>query len=90
MIAILGKLISLRTLILLVIPYSGSTVTAVLFDSLRIYCANAGDSRAVLYTQGKKGGLKVTPLSEDHKPDLPKEKARVDKMGGRVNPIIGP
>lgn len=29
---------------------SGSTVTAVLFDSLRIYCANAGDSRAVLYT----------------------------------------
>ena len=88
MIAILGKLVLLRTLNLLF--YSGSTVTAVLFDSLRIYCANAGDSRAVLYTQGKKGGLKVTPLSEDHKPSLPKEKARVDKMGGRVNPIIGP
>ena len=65
-------------------------MTAVLFDSLRIYCANAGDSRAVLYTQGKKGGLKVTPLSEDHKPSLPKEKARVEKMNGRVNPIIGP
>ena len=29
---------------------SGSTVTSVLFDSKRIYCANAGDSRAVLYT----------------------------------------
>ena len=70
--------------------FSGSTVTAVLFDSLRIYCANAGDSRAVLYTQGKKGGLKVTPLSEDHKPCLPKERARVEKVGGRVNPIIGP
>lgn len=49
-----------------------------------------GDSRAVLYTQGKKGGLKVTPLSEDHKPCLPKERVRVEKMGGRVNPIVGP
>ena len=29
---------------------SGSTVTAVLFDSKRVYCANAGDSRAVLFT----------------------------------------
>lgn len=63
---------------------SGSTVTAVLFDSKRIYCANAGDSRAVLYTQGKKGGLKVTPLSEDHKPGLPKEKQRVEQSMGRV------
>ena len=29
---------------------SGSTVSAVLFDSCKIYCANAGDSRAVLFT----------------------------------------
>ena len=50
---------------------SGSTVCSVLFDSKRIFCANAGDSRAVLYTQGKKGGLKCVPLSEDHKPELP-------------------
>ena len=63
---------------------SGSTVTSVLFDSKKIYCANAGDSRAVLYTKGKKGGLKVTPLSEDHKPSLPKEKKRVEQAGGRV------
>ena len=69
---------------------SGSAITSVLFDSKRIYCANAGDSRAVLYTQSKKGGIKVTPLSEDHKPGLPKEKARIDKMNGRVEPIIGP
>jgi len=44
----------------------------------------------VLYTQGKKGGLKCVPLSEDHKPELPGEAARVEKMGGRVEPIIGP
>jgi serine/threonine protein phosphatase PrpC len=69
---------------------SGSTVVAVLFDSKKIYCANAGDSRAVLYTQGKKGGLKVTPLSDDHKPGLPKERKRVEQAGGRVQPICGP
>jgi len=54
-----------------------------------VYCANAGDSRAVLYTQGKKGGIKITPLSIDHKPSLPKEKARVLASKGRVEPIMG-
>jgi serine/threonine protein phosphatase PrpC len=72
------------------INLSGSTVTTVLFDGYRVYCANAGDSRAVLYTQSKKGGIKVTPLSEDHKPSLPKEKARIEKCNGRVEPILGP
>jgi serine/threonine protein phosphatase PrpC len=43
-----------------------------------LFCANVGDSRAVLYTQGKRGGIKCTPLSEDHKPSLPKEKKRVE------------
>lgn len=69
---------------------SGSTVCSVLFDSKRLFCANAGDSRAVLYTSSKKGGLKSVPLSEDHKPDIPAEAARVEKMGGRVEPILGP
>ena len=29
---------------------SGSTVCAVLFDGVNLYCSNAGDSRAVLYS----------------------------------------
>lgn len=55
-----------------------------MFDAKRVYCANAGDSRAVLYTTGKKGFLKVTPLSEDHKPETPAEKLRCQKAGARV------
>ena len=80
----------MKVLVLNLLLFSGSTVCSVLFDSKRIFCANAGDSRACLYTSSKKGGLKAVPLSEDHKPDLPSEKARVEKMGGRVEPIMGP
>lgn len=72
---------------------SGSTVCAVLFDGVDIYCANAGDSRAVLYTSKSSNlgsGLKITELSDDHKPSLPEERERIERVGGRVNPIIGP
>lgn len=43
--------------------------------------AYAGDSRAVLFdcSQGK-----LIHATEDHKPNLPAEKARIEKNGGRV------
>ena len=44
-----------------------------------IYCANAGDSRAILVRQGR-----AVPLSIDHKPSLPGERRRVLHAGGRV------
>ena len=62
---------------------------AVFFDSKKVFCANVGDSRAVLFSQGKKQTIKVTPISEDHKPSLPNEKKRVLSMNGRVEPIQG-
>ena len=37
-----------------------------------IYCANAGDARAVLASQGKAQGL-----SFDHKPTNPTERSRI-------------
>ena len=44
-----------------------------------LYCANAGDSRAILVRNGK-----ALPLSIDHKPGLPGERRRVMHAGGKV------
>lgn len=57
----------------------GCTAAIVLIAKGKIYCANAGDSRTVLNRGGK-----AIDMSADHKPDDPKEKARVEKAGGIV------
>ena len=43
------------------------------FNSEKIICANAGDSRAVLFSNDE-----TTPLSEDHKPDNTGERTRIE------------
>uniref|UniRef100_A0A7S2H776 PPM-type phosphatase domain-containing protein n=1 Tax=Haptolina brevifila TaxID=156173 RepID=A0A7S2H776_9EUKA len=75
---------------------SGTTAVAVLIrqyadsDELHIWTAWAGDSRAVLWTAsaGEKTCTKtdVKDLSHDHKPDTPKESARIKKAGGTISP----
>jgi serine/threonine protein phosphatase PrpC len=57
---------------------SGSTCI-VLFVHQRSFLtvANLGDSRAVLCRSGT-----AVQLSEDHKPNLPKERARIERAGG--------
>lgn len=69
--------------------FSGTTLVSTLIVGNKIYCANVGDSRAVLARkpQGAKKWV-VDELSHDHKPDLPKEKARIEKQGGRVEPLL--
>jgi serine/threonine protein phosphatase PrpC len=61
---------------------TGCTANVCIIDEneKKIYCANAGDSRAVLC----KNGI-AYPLSEDHKPDLESEKARIYKADGWVS-----
>jgi serine/threonine protein phosphatase PrpC len=58
---------------------TGSTSCVVFVTKNRIYCANAGDSRAVLFSGGK-----VLELSHDHKPDNPEEQDRIEKANHMV------
>lgn len=51
---------------------AGTTACVVFVTSSQIFCANSGDSRAVLASGGK-----AYPLSEDHKPNNAKEKLRI-------------
>lgn len=59
--------------------HTGCTACVVLITETEIYCANAGDSRCVLSNDGK-----AIEMSVDHKPELPTEKARIEKAGGFV------
>lgn len=58
---------------------AGCTANVVLMKDKKIYIANAGDSRSLLYTKGK-----VTRLSEDHKPENDVEKTRIANAGGFI------
>eukprot|EP01090_Pellita_catalonica_P012675 TRINITY_DN2820_c0_g3_i1.p1 TRINITY_DN2820_c0_g3~~TRINITY_DN2820_c0_g3_i1.p1 ORF type:complete len:393 (+),score=64.55 TRINITY_DN2820_c0_g3_i1:101-1180(+) len=59
-------------------PDGTAALVGVIRDSF-LYVANAGDSRAVLYSGGE-----VIPLSVDHKPESTTEKKRILKHGGFV------
>lgn len=58
---------------------AGCTANVVLITKDTIYCANSGDSRAVLCEDGK-----AVPLSFDHKPDNEGEKKRIEAADGFV------
>jgi serine/threonine protein phosphatase PrpC len=49
-----------------------------------LFCANAGDSRAIVVRSNDQGTAKAVPLSIDHKPSLPGERRRVLHAGGRI------
>jgi serine/threonine protein phosphatase PrpC len=59
----------------------GCTACVVLITNDSIYCANAGDSRAVI---GTKNG-EVIELSQDNKPDNAEEKRRIQASGNNVS-----
>jgi serine/threonine protein phosphatase PrpC len=72
---------------------SGSTANVFVLDHAAWLCANVGDSRAMMGSDGGGGGARVAgpqqphhpphpltahPLSVDHKPDRPDERARIE------------
>jgi serine/threonine protein phosphatase PrpC len=59
---------------------AGSTLVSVFYNDGVLYCANVGDSRAVLC---RKDGLALN-LSVDHKADRPDEQERMESVGGFV------
>ena len=70
---------------------SGTTCVLVINIGVHIICANVGDSRGILVFDEKNdanlNSLNVFPLSIDNKPENPKEKERIVRMGGVVDQI---
>ena len=60
--------------------FSGSTVCMVIIIGKKLICANTGDSRGILVSERNR----VTALSNDHKPEVEAERARIMLNGGRV------
>jgi len=58
----------------------GSTVNVVVVTPDAIFCANAGDSRAIMLRDGQ-----MVPLSKDHKPEDPRERARIQGAGSIIS-----
>jgi serine/threonine protein phosphatase PrpC len=58
---------------------AGTTAVVALLAGDHLLVANAGDSRAVLWRDGRS-----VPMSVDHKPDRPDETARISAAGGFV------
>jgi serine/threonine protein phosphatase PrpC len=78
--------------------FSGTTGIIVLLHGRELFCANVGDSRAVLgrrltgrgasddaaATRSKQARYYAVALSVDHKPDRPDERKRIQNLGGHV------
>lgn len=58
----------------------GATGLVVLRIGNQLYAAHCGDTRAVMSRNGE-----ALRLTEDHKPNLPRERKRVEGLGGRVD-----
>ena len=63
--------------------YSGTTVCSVFIYGKVLFCANVGDSRAIIGRQENDKWMSLA-LSKDHKPDNIEEKKRILNKNGRV------
>lgn len=63
---------------------SGTTAVMAHLHQRHLTVAWAGDSRAVLASEGPSGDLVASDLSEDHKPEREGERARIEASNGSV------
>lgn len=63
--------------------FSGSTFVFAALRAGQLFVANVGDSRVTLGV-ARGASVEAEAVSEDHKPELPKENARILAAGGRV------
>eukprot|EP01017_Pseudomicrothorax_dubius_P033714 TRINITY_DN4540_c0_g1_i10.p1 TRINITY_DN4540_c0_g1~~TRINITY_DN4540_c0_g1_i10.p1 ORF type:complete len:646 (+),score=93.14 TRINITY_DN4540_c0_g1_i10:112-2049(+) len=68
------------------VNFSGSTSVSILIQNEKLYCANVGDSRAIMAGMSRTR-WNVRPLSFDHKPTVKAEADRINKCGGRIEPF---
>jgi len=63
----------------------GTTSNVLYMKGDDVWSACSGDSRAIKATRTK-GKVVAVDLSNDHKPDLPEERKRIEAAGGKVTP----
>ncbi|KAM9321326.1 protein phosphatase 1D [Gastrophryne carolinensis] len=64
---------------------SGTTASIVIIRGNNIYVAHVGDSGVVFGLQNSpKETMKALEVTQDHKPELPKERERIEGLGGSV------
>ena len=77
---------SLKEEVLIEPLYAGTTACVALLRENKLFCANSGDSRAVLARKDSAGVWDAINLTVDQNPDLPAEQTRIEDMGGYVSP----
>lgn len=65
---------------------SGTTASVVIIRGMKMYVAHVGDSGVVLGIQDdpKDDFVRAVEVTQDHKPELPKERERIEGLGGSV------
>ncbi|XP_072273227.1 protein phosphatase 1D [Pyxicephalus adspersus] len=64
---------------------SGTTASVVIVRGNKLYVAHVGDSGVVFGIQNSpKEAVKALEVTQDHKPELPKERERIEGLGGSV------
>ena len=65
---------------------SGTTSSVCFIMNNKAYIGHVGDSRIVLGRKNKETGMWIPhALTQDHKPESPEEKERIEKAGGEVS-----